>query len=69
MATYAAPLTRDGPGLLLRDLAAGDDPQIAATLAAIHAAAPDILVLTQFDHNPPPPHFVGDSAGCAGAGE
>ena len=51
MATYAAPLTRDGPGLLLRDLAAGDDPQIAATLAAIHAAAPDILVLTQFDHD------------------
>jgi hypothetical protein len=51
VATFAAPLTRDGPGLLLRDLSAGDDPQIAATLAAINAAAPDILVLTQFDHD------------------
>lgn len=51
MATYAAPLTRDGPGLLLRDLTGGEDEQIAATLAAIHAAAPDILVLTQFDHD------------------
>jgi hypothetical protein len=51
VATFAAPLTRDGPGLLLRDLMEGDDPQIAATLAAIHAAAPDILVLTQFDHD------------------
>lgn len=51
MATYAAPLTRDGPGLLLRDITAGDDPQIGATLAAIKAANPDILVLTQFDHD------------------
>jgi hypothetical protein len=51
VATFAAPLTRDGPGLLLRDIMAGDDPQIAAALAAIHAAAPDILVLTQFDHD------------------
>jgi hypothetical protein len=51
VATYAAPLTRDGPGLLLRDVMEGDDPQIAASLAAIHAAAPDILVLTQFDHD------------------
>jgi hypothetical protein len=51
IATFAAPLTRDGPGLLLRDLMAGDDPQVLATLAAIHSAAPDILVLTQFDHD------------------
>jgi hypothetical protein len=51
VATFAAPLTRDGPGLLLRDIIAGDDPQVTATLAAIHAAAPDILVLTQFDHD------------------
>ena len=51
VATFAAPLTRDGPGLLLQDLLGQDDPQIAATLAAIHVAAPDILVLTQFDHD------------------
>ena len=35
----------------MRDIAAGEDEQIAAVLAAIHAAAPDILVLTQFDHD------------------
>lgn len=51
LATFAAPLTREGPGLLLRDIAGGEDPAIAAALAAIHAAAPDILVLTQFDHD------------------
>ena len=51
VATYAAPLTRDGPGLLLRDLLAEDDPQLAAAMAAIHAIAPDILVLTQFDYD------------------
>lgn len=51
IATYAAPLTRDGPGLLLRDLTDGDDPQILAALAAVAVAAPDILVLTQFDHD------------------
>ena len=51
MATYAAPLTRDGPGLLLRDLLGGEDEQIAATVAAIQAATPDILILTQFDHD------------------
>lgn len=49
IATYAAPLHRDGPGLLLRDLLAGDDPQIAAILAVINAANPDVLVLTNFD--------------------
>jgi hypothetical protein len=51
VATYAAPLTRDGPGLLLRDIMGGEDAQISAALAAIHAAAPDILVLTQVDHD------------------
>lgn len=51
IATFAAPLTRVGPGVLLRDVMAGDNPQVLATVAAIHAAAPDILVLTQFDHD------------------
>jgi hypothetical protein len=44
-------LTRDGPGLLLRDLTEGDDPQVLAALAAVVDAAPDILILTQFDHD------------------
>lgn len=36
---------------MLRDLTAGDDPQVLAALAAVAVAAPDILVLTQFDHD------------------
>lgn len=51
IATYAAPLSRDGPGLLLRDLLKGDDPQIAATAAVITKIAPDVLVLTDFDYD------------------
>lgn len=68
VATFAAPLTRDGPGLLLRDVLAGDDPQIAATIAAIHAAAPDILVLTQFDHDADLAALSAFAAGLAAAG-
>ncbi len=51
IATFAAPLSRDGPGLLLRDIEKGDDAEIAAIMAVIAAAAPDILVLTDFDHD------------------
>ncbi|NBD31009.1 MAG: endonuclease/exonuclease/phosphatase family protein [Alphaproteobacteria bacterium] len=51
VATFAAPLSRDGPGLLLRDVAKGDDPQIAAVGAIIDTVAPDILLLTDFDHD------------------
>lgn len=49
IATYAAPLSRDGPGLLLRDILKGDDPQILAAMAVINRVAPDILVLTDID--------------------
>ena len=51
IATFAAPLSRDGPGLLLRDYLKGEDPQIAATIAVIVRAAPDILVLTDHDYD------------------
>lgn len=51
IATYAAPLSRDGPGLLLRDITKGEDPQIAAIIAVIAQNAPDILVLTDFDYD------------------
>ncbi len=51
VATYAAPLNRDGPGLLLRDILGGDDPQIAGTVAIIAQADPDVLVLTDFDYD------------------
>ena len=51
IATYAAPLSRDGPGLLLRDLVKGEDAQIAAIAAVIVQAAPDVLLLTDFDYD------------------
>jgi hypothetical protein len=51
VATFAAPLSRDGPGLLLRDIGKGDDPQIAAVQAIIDTVAPNILLLTDFDHD------------------
>lgn len=50
-ATYSAPLSREGPGLLLRDIQERDDPQIAAVVAAISDRSPDVLVLTDFDYD------------------
>lgn len=51
IATFAAPLSRDGPGLLLRDIEKGEDEAILATLAVIKAVGPDLLVLTDFDYD------------------
>lgn len=42
-------MSREGPGLLLRDILRGDDPQIAAALRVITAVSPDVLILTDFD--------------------
>lgn len=50
MAVFAAPLSRAGPGLLLRDILRGEDQAMAAA-AIIRAAAPDILLLAEFDHD------------------
>jgi hypothetical protein len=49
IATWAAPLSRDGPGLLLRDILSGDDPQIAAVVGVLAEVRPDVLVLTDMD--------------------
>lgn len=51
IATYAVSLTRQGPGLLLRDIGKDDDAQIAATIRIICAVSPDVLVLTSFDYD------------------
>ncbi len=51
IATYAAPLSRDGPGLLLRDLLRGEDPVLRAIASVVSDAAPDVLVLTDFDYD------------------
>lgn len=52
IATYNTELGRKGPGLLLRDLQANKDPQIAAVLQIITHAHPDILLLQGVDHDP-----------------
>lgn len=52
IATYDPDLTRDGPGLLLRDLTRTGkkaDPQIAAAIRVIVETRPDILLLTDLD--------------------
>ena len=49
VATYAPDLTRDGPGLLLRDMRSGKDAQVAAVVAIIAEARPDVLLLTGID--------------------
>ncbi len=51
MATFNVSLGRDGPGLLARDLAKGDDPQIKTVLAIINTVRPDILLLNDFDYD------------------
>ena len=37
--------------MLLQDIAKGNDPQILASLAVLSAVAPDLVVLTDFDHD------------------
>lgn len=51
VATWNAELQRRGPGLLLRDIEGGEDPQVDAAVAVIAAAAPDVLLLTGFDYD------------------
>lgn len=51
VATFAAPLSRDGPGLLLRDIQSGDATEIRAIQNIIARNRPDILVLTDFDYD------------------
>ena len=42
---------RSGPGLLLRDIQSGEDPQVLAAQARILEIRPDILVLAGFDYD------------------
>lgn len=51
MATFNADLTRKGPGLLLRDILTGEDPQVEAAAGVIAAAAPDVILLTGIDYD------------------
>lgn len=49
IATFNSELSRDGPGLLLRDISRDEDTQIAAAVAVIAAAQPDVLALQGID--------------------
>ena len=51
IATWNAGLERDGPGLLLRDLAGKGDAQTRAATAVIAALDADILLLTGMDYD------------------
>jgi Endonuclease/Exonuclease/phosphatase family len=68
IATYQVELSRDGPGLLLRDLATGDDPQIAAIIQTLIALDADIILLTDidFDDNLTALGLFADQLGTAG---
>jgi len=49
IASFNAELSRDGPGLLLRDILSGDDAQILAVQDIITRVAPNILALQGVD--------------------
>lgn len=48
---YHTELSRDGPGLLLRDIENGEDPQILASLRVVAHADADAIVLAGFDYD------------------
>ena len=49
---WNAELQRNGPGLLLRDIVGGRDPQVAAVVDVLVRLDADIVVLTNLDHDP-----------------
>lgn len=51
VALYHTSLSRQGPGLLLRDILGGNDPQVQAVVQVIASAAPDILLLLDVDYD------------------
>jgi hypothetical protein len=51
IATWNAELNRAGPGLLLRDILRGGDPQIDAAVQVLTALDADTLLLTGFDYD------------------
>lgn len=44
-------MSRDGPGLLLRDILRGDDPQVMAVVRSITEISPDIITLQGVDYD------------------
>lgn len=69
IATYNPDLSRKGPGLLLRDILSGTDPQITAVVTTLANLNADIVVLTDFDfdHNLVALSALADQLAKAGA--
>ena len=51
VATFNVELLRDGPGILLRDIRGGSDPQVQAVVEVLIATRPDILALQGIDYD------------------
>ena len=51
IAIYHTELSRDGPGLLLRDILSEKDEQVEAIVRVVRAADADILVLADIDYD------------------
>lgn len=51
VATWNVGLERAGPGLLLRDILAGDDPQVLAVLQVLDHLDADVILLTGIDYD------------------
>ena len=51
VATFNTELSRKGPGLLLRDILRGDDPQVTAVLDMLVSADADMITLQGFDYD------------------
>lgn len=51
VATWNVGLDRTGPGLLVQDIAGGDDPQIAAIVKVLVALDADVILLTSVDYD------------------
>jgi len=52
VAQFNAALARTGAGVLVHDLARGDDPQVAAVVEIIQRVRPDILLINELDRDP-----------------
>lgn len=51
IATWNTELSRKGPGLLLRDILSGKDPQVIALTKVLARLDADVLALTNFDYD------------------
>ncbi len=51
IATYNVELTRAGPGLLVRDIASGEDPAVEAVVSVLARLDADVILLTGIDYD------------------